>query len=65
LSDEGVIEVGGPAAVRDESLARDAGLFASHSMLWAARAACRALGWAEPADLERLLVAVTHVGAAT
>jgi hypothetical protein len=53
-TDEGVYVVGGqsPAAKPYE---RDAGLFASHSMLLAARAVCRLFGWAEPTELTKLL----------
>jgi hypothetical protein len=51
-TDEGAV-VGGPQS--SKRWERDAGLFASHSMLRGARAACRMFGWDEPAELAALL----------
>jgi hypothetical protein len=51
-TDEGAV-VGGPQS--SKRWERDAGLFASHSMLRGARAACRMFDWAEPPELHELL----------
>jgi hypothetical protein len=61
-TDEGIFVVGAPAPI-PKRWARDAGLWASQSMLNAARAACRLFGWAEPAELAELLVAIQEEGA--
>jgi hypothetical protein len=54
---EGVYVVGGPVE-SPRRWERDAGLFASHSMLLAARAVCRVFDWAEPPELGELLKAI-------
>lgn len=59
LADDGNVVVGGPVT-RDKAWERDAGLFASHSMLLAARAACAIFGWPEPEKLETLLNVVLN-----
>ena len=51
-TDEGAV-VGGPQS--SKRWERDAGLFASHSMLRGARDACRMFGWTEPPELGELL----------
>jgi hypothetical protein len=53
-TEEGVYVVGGPAPT-PKSWERDAGLFASRSMLLAARAVCRLFGSAEPTELADVL----------
>ncbi|HEV3477897.1 MAG TPA: hypothetical protein VG144_00450 [Gaiellaceae bacterium] len=54
------VAVGGPAVELD-LWARDAGLFAAHSLLHATRAICRIFGWPEPPDVERLLKRVEEI----
>jgi hypothetical protein len=51
-TDEGAVVAGPKSGERWE---RDAGLFASHSMLRGARAACHVFRWDEPTDLAMLL----------
>jgi hypothetical protein len=51
-TDEGAVVGGHQSSKRWE---RDAGLFASHSMLRGARDAGRVFGWAEPSELHELL----------
>lgn len=62
-ADDGTVIVGGPAT-RDMAWERDAGLFASHSMLLAARAACRVFHWPEPSEIASLLTALREAGSA-
>jgi hypothetical protein len=56
-TDERIVEVGGHA-VDLKAWASPTGLFASHSALHAARAACAIFGWTEPPDLEVLMAEV-------
>jgi hypothetical protein len=56
-TEEGVYVVGGPAPT-PKSWERDAGLFASHSMLFAARATCTLFGRAEPPEPGEFLEAI-------
>jgi hypothetical protein len=58
---EGVYVVGGPVR-SPRRWERDAGLFASHSMLLAARAVCRVFDWTEPPELGELLRAIREEG---
>jgi hypothetical protein len=60
-TDEGVWVVGGEAPV-PKRWDRDAGLFASHSMLLAARATCDLFRWVEPTGLGALLESVRREG---
>jgi hypothetical protein len=60
-TDEGVYVVGGPAPT-PKRWDRDAGLFASHSMLLGAQATCVLFGWVEPTGLDALLESVRQEG---
>jgi hypothetical protein len=57
-NEEGVVVIG---ETTPKGWERDAGLFASHSMLLGTRAACQIFGWAEPAELEELLSRVASI----
>jgi hypothetical protein len=57
MNDEGVVVVGDSTAT-PKRWERDAGLFASYSMLLAMRAACRIFGWTEPTALDELLASL-------
>ena len=60
ITDEGVVV--GPSMANPKRWERDAGLFASHSMLLAIRAACRIFGWTEPtAELDELLTSLASL----
>jgi hypothetical protein len=50
ITDEGVVV--GPSTTTPKRWERDAGLFASHSMLLAMRAACRIFDCVEPTALD-------------
>jgi hypothetical protein len=58
-TDEGVYVVGG-SALTPKPWERDVALFASHSMLLAARAVCVMFGWAEPPELDDLFEKLEH-----
>jgi hypothetical protein len=60
-TDEGLYVVGGPAPT-PRRCERDTGIFASHSMPLAARAACEMFGWTEPSEFGELLDAVRREG---
>jgi hypothetical protein len=60
ITDEGVVV--GPSTATPKRWERDAGLFASHSMLLAMRAACRIFGWPEPNELDDLLASLAAGG---
>jgi len=60
ISDEGVVVVGVSTAT-PKGWERDAGLFASHSMLLAMRAAFRIFSWVEPTELDELLVSLASL----
>lgn len=63
LTEDGVVVIGEPATT-PKRWERDAGLFASHSMLLGARAGCRVFGWAEPPGLGELLESVASLAQA-
>jgi hypothetical protein len=60
-TDEGTV-VGGPQS--SKRWERDAGLFASHSMLRGTRDACRMFGWAEPPELQEQLESLASLAGA-
>lgn len=55
VREDGSVEFG-RSAVELEAWANPTGLFAVHSALCAARAACQIFGWTEPPELVALLV---------
>lgn len=61
--DDGTLVVGGVSSVH-EPWANPTALFAVHSALCAARAACRIFGWTEPPELEALMTELGDARAA-
>ncbi len=59
ITDEGIVV--GASTPTPKRWERDAGLFASHSMLLAMRAACRIFGWVEPTELDELLASLASL----
>jgi hypothetical protein len=61
-TEEGSAIVSGPST--NKRWERDAGIFASHSMLRGARAACRMFDWVEPPELHELLESLASLAGA-
>jgi hypothetical protein len=59
ITDEGVVV--GRSTATPKRWERDAGLFASYSMLLAMRAASRIFGWVEPTELDELLASLASL----